>query len=73
MALNKMYSDRQDPLSEEALALARGSMEWAESLQEKDPDELNDYEHNLMVVFKSAAIEARSSGLAASAVYCHKA
>lgn len=71
-ALTAMYdANPTTPPDEKAVELAKGAMEWAESLQEKPTDELGDYEYNLMIVFKTTAIEPRSCGLAASAVYCH--
>lgn len=48
------------------VALANRALEWAQGFAEKS--DLNDYEHNVLVIANSPVIEFRSTGLAASIV-----
>jgi hypothetical protein len=59
-----MYGDTK-PTSND-LDVVGEALHWARELAEK-PD-LNDYEHNIVVLSKAVVIEFRSSGLAASIV-----
>ncbi len=54
------------PATDEEIKLAEDALAWAASLRTKT--ELNDYEHNILVVADATMIEPRSCGLASSIV-----
>lgn len=58
---------RHDSVSAEARDLAAKALTWAQELDEAD-EPLNDYLHNAWVIANAVAIEARSTGIAASIV-----
>ena len=62
-----MFERREavQPTQEDTL-LAKAALEWAQSFAEKA--ELNDYEHNVLVIAESSVIDYRSTGIAASIV-----
>lgn len=49
-------------------ARAAAAIAWSATLRERDPESLNDYEHNLKVVTSAASITYRSAGIAASLI-----
>lgn len=55
-------------VSEQAKSLAAKALEWAQNLDETEEQPLNDYLHNAWVIANTFAIEARSTGIAASIV-----
>jgi hypothetical protein len=66
MIPSRAAGEVMDPPTEEDIKLATDALEWAQSL--KDRANLNDYEHNVMVVAQSPVIEVRACGIAASIV-----
>lgn len=55
-------------LTPEVRELAANAREWAANLDETETQPLNDYLHNAWVIGNTVAIEARSTGIAASIV-----
>jgi hypothetical protein len=68
-ALNNMFPEsHMYPVkpNDDDVQLAAKAIEWAQSLREKA--DLNDYEHNVLVIAESSVIDVRSAGIAASIV-----
>ncbi|PZR79266.1 MAG: hypothetical protein DI537_41265 [Stutzerimonas stutzeri] len=59
----RMQTER--PTAED-IELAKKALDWAQSFGEKA--DLNDYEHNVLVIAESSVIDYRSTGIAASIV-----
>lgn len=65
-----MSMDKVEP-SAAAVEVAAKTLEWVdETISPKG--EMTDYEHNLSVIFSSGALEPRSIGIAASAVWVYR-